>query len=198
MKSDNMKLELRIVDLLARNQEKGFTINEIAKELKQYYSFVNRIVNRLAEENILIAKKAGRAYLCSLNLNEEKTFALLSLAEIERKEEFYKKNKKLKLILEDFINSVRNNVRSIVLFGSYAKGISTEKSDIDLLLISKNKFPIEKIAREIYSKYGIEINTVVLTEMEFKNQRAKEIIREIIKNHYIAYGAEKFASLMFK
>lgn len=194
-----MKIELRIVDLLARNQEKRFTINEIAKELKQYYSFVNKVVMRLGKENIIIINKTGKAYLCSLNLNEEKTFALLSLSEIEKRDEFYKANKKLKLILEDFTNSIKkDNTITIILFGSYAKGIPTKKSDIDLLLVSANKFPVEKIIREVYAKYGMEINVTVLTEREFKSQKTKEIIKEIIKNHYVLYGAEKFVSLVLK
>lgn len=194
-----MKIELRIVDLLARNQEKRFTINEIAKELKQYYSFVNKVVMRLGKENIIIINKTGKAYLCSLNLNEEKTFALLSLSEIEKRDEFYKTNKKLKLILEDFTNSIKkDNTITIILFGSHAKGIPTKKSDIDLLLVSANKFPVEKIIREIYAKYGMEINVTVLTEREFKSQKTKEIIKEIIKNHYVLYGAEKFVSLVLK
>lgn len=45
-----MKLELKIIDLLARNMERKFTINEIAKSLEEYYSFVHRTVNKLSGE----------------------------------------------------------------------------------------------------------------------------------------------------
>lgn len=200
MKSDKMKLELRIVDFLAGNLKKNITINEIAKALAQYYSFVNKVVLRLANESVIKITKAGKAYLCSLNLSNEKTFALLSLAEIEKKERLLRENKKLKLILEDFTNRVKekNRIVAIVLFGSYAKKLATEKSDIDILLIVKKKFPLEPITKEIYAKYGAEINALALTEKEFKAQKGKEIIGEIIKNHYIAYGAENFVKMVFK
>lgn len=195
-----MDLELKIVDLLARNPEKGFTINGIAKELQQFYSFVNRVVNRLAKEEVITIKKIGRAHQCSLNLDSEKARALIVLAELEKKDALYNLNKKIKLILEDFISSAKgfkNNVLAIVLFGSYAKGTATEKSDIDLLMVVKKRFPIEKITREVYAKYGIEINPMLLTEKEFKEQKSKEIIKEIIKNHYILSGAENFIKLVF-
>lgn len=200
MKSDKIKLELRIVDFLARNLEKSFTINEIAKALGQYYSFVNKVVGRLADEKVIKITKAGKSHLCSLDLNSEKTFALLPLAEIEKKEHFLKENKKLKLILEDFTNMLKekNCIITIVLFGSYAKNLATEKSDIDIFLIVKKKFPLEPITKEIYAKYGVEINIVALTEEEFKAQKSKEIIGEIIKNHYVLYGTEYFVKRMFK
>lgn len=194
----SMNLELKIVDLLARNHEKGFTINEVAKELKQFYSFANRVVNRLAKDKVINITKIGRAHQCTLNLNSEKTRALIVLAEIEKKEELYGANKRLKLILEDFISSakgLKNNVLTIVLFGSYAKGTAAEKSDIDILIIVKKHFPTEKITREIYAKYSAEISPILLTEKEFREQKNKEVIKEIIKNHCVLLGAENFIKL---
>lgn len=195
-----MKLELKIIDLLSRNPEKGFTINGIAKELQQFYSFVNRVVSRLAKEGVITINRIGKAHQCSSNLDNEKTRALIVLAELEKKDELYVANKKLKLILEDFISSIKelkSNLLSIVLFGSYAKGTAAEKSDIDLLILVKKRFPVEKITREIYAKYGVEISPVLLTEKEFKEQKNKEIIKEIIKNHCVLLGAENFTKLVF-
>ncbi len=132
-----MKLELKIVDLLNRNKEKEFTINEVAKSLDQYYSFVHRIIERLAEDNIIIKKKIGKSYVCSLNMDNEKTTSLLYLAEIERKEAFYQKNRELKLILEEFIDLIKKEAYSVILFGSYAKGRAVKDSDLDILIIVK-------------------------------------------------------------
>ena len=135
-----MKIELKIVDLLARNAEKKFTINEAAKAIKGYYSFVYKTINKLAGEGIVTRTKAGKAYLCSLNFEKEKTLALIQLSEIEKKSEFYDKNKKLKLILEDFTESSKSrfNILSVVLFGSHSKGNATKESDIDLAIVSED------------------------------------------------------------
>ena len=45
-----MKIELKIIDLLARNIDKKFTINEIAKETNEYYSFVHKTINKLNKD----------------------------------------------------------------------------------------------------------------------------------------------------
>ena len=201
IKSDNMKLELKIVNLLARNTEKRFTINEIAKTITEHYSFVHRIVNRLAKDKVIVKDKVGRAYACSLNTENEKTIALTLLSEIEKTSEFYSSNKELKIILEDFVKSIisQTNIISIALFGSHAKGTAKKESDIDILLISKKKAgAIDKIAKEIYAKYGKEINAITITPYDFKKQRNKAILKEIINKHYALYGAEEFVKLALR
>jgi predicted nucleotidyltransferase len=196
-----MKLELKIVDLLTKDVKKGLTINEIAKKSGEYYSFVHRIVNRLAKDGVITKNKVGKSYLCSLNLNNEKTLTLIQLSEIEKKEEFYSANKELKLILEDFVRSLEpqnKNILSIVLFGSYAKGSATKESDIDILIITTGKVDVEKVAKECYAKYGKEVSSMLINTNDFKKQCEKAVIKEIISNHYVLHGVESFVNLVFK
>lgn len=177
------------------------TINQIAKSLKEHYSFVNRIVNRLIENNVIEVNKSGRSYLCSLNLRNERTLALLQLSEIEKKETFYEKNKNMKLVLEDFVNAVReesrNNLVTIILFGSFAKGVATKESDVDVLLVVKKSLKVERIVKEVYAKYGKDLAVLVMTPKEFQNQGEKPIMTEIVKGHCVLFGAEYFVNLVF-
>lgn len=41
----------------------------------------------------------------------------------------------LRRIVSDIKNESRDRVKDIILFGSYAKGTATEKSDIDILVV---------------------------------------------------------------
>lgn len=195
-----MKLESKIVNLLAKDAEEKFTINEISKKLNEYYSFVHRTVNKLHKEGVIIKIKAGKSYLCSLNLENEKTLALIKLGEIEKKEEFYNANKELKLILDDFVESAlkQHGVAAIVLFGSYAKGQETGESDVDMLIITKRKIDIDKTAKEIYAKYGKDISPILMSPNDFKKQKDKAVLKEIIANHYVLYGAENFVNMVFE
>jgi len=194
-----MKIELKIVDLLARNPERKFTINEIAKSLNEYYSNVHRTISKLIKDNVIIKEKVGKSYLCSINLRNEKSFALIQLSEIERRNNFYNSNKEIKVILEDLVETLKSiDPISIILFGSYAKGSASRESDIDILLISKTKPRVDKIAKEMYAKYGKEINLIAISLNDFKKQKDKALIKEIIRNHYVLYGVENFVNLVFK
>ena len=196
-----MKLELKIVDLLAKDAEKKFTINEIAKNLEEFYSFVHRTVNKLSKDGVVIKTKVGKSYLCSLNLENEKSATLIQLSEIEKRENLYIANKELKLVLEDFIRTLESqhkNIITVILFGSYAKGTATKESDIDILLISNEKIEIEKVIKGIYAKYGKEIMPIVMTQNDFKKQKDKAVITEIVKDHYVLYGVENFINLVFR
>jgi len=190
-----MNLELKIVGLLMRNRGKKFTINEIALNLGEFYSFVHRIVNKLSDEDVISMEKAGRSYLCSLNLDSEKMRALVQLSEIERKNEI---SKELGLVLDDFISSVRGkNLYAAVLFGSYAKGTATKKSDIDILLVCMPGLKADKAAKDIYAKYGREISPVIMSPDDFRKQKDDFLIKDIVKNHYVLCGAEKFVNMVF-
>jgi len=197
-----LRLELKIIDLMSRNPEKRFTINEIAKTLNETYSFVNRVVNKLIKDKVIIKEKIGKACLCSLNLKSDKAIALLHLNEVNKTEEFYKKNKEMKLILEDFIEKLKTkfkeNIISVVLFGSYAKGTATKESDIDILIICKKKIEITSIIRETYAQYEKEIVSILMSLTEFKKQKEKPIIKEIVRYHYILFGFEEFIKILYR
>lgn len=193
-----MELKLKLVRFMSKNAGKSFTISEIAKSIGEYYSFVHRILGKLVEEGIVLKTKAGKSYLCSLNLGNEKTRTLIQLCEIENRDEFYSESKELKLILEDFVRAVNSeNVITIVLFGSYAKGNATKESDIDVLIVSERKFGIDKVTKEIYAKYGKEINAIMMTPDEFNKQKDKTLIKEIVASHCVLNGAENFVKLVF-
>ena len=203
-----MRLELRIVSLLARHLEERLTINGIAKSLDEHYSFVHRTVNKLIEDGVIVEEKAGNSRLCSLDPSNEKTRALLQLGEIERKKEFYHKNRTLELALEDFTKSAESQTELVcaVLFGSRAKDTATKESDIDLLLLTTRKKgsgktetnAIDTITKETWAKYGKEINEIMLTPEGFRTQRKSAAIREIMGNHVVLYGAEQFVKLVLE
>ena len=197
-----MRLELNIINLLEKNSEQEFTINEIANRLDEHYSLVNRVISRLMKEEVITGKKVGRAIVCSINPKSEKAKALMHLNEVVRTEEFYSRNREIKIIMEDFIAELKARFKqglvSIAIFGSYAKGTATKESDIDILVICEKKKEVSDIIRKIHAKYGREAMPVIITQSEFKGQKEKPIIKEIIKYHYVLYGFESFTGMVHR
>ncbi len=193
-----MRLQLKIIGLLTNNLEKRFTINQIAKNLNESYSFVNRTITKMISENLILKEKAGHSLLCKLNLKNDKTKVLISLNEVKKKKEFLNKNKELKLITNEILNKIKNKTTSIAVFGSYAKGTITKESDIDLFILAEKKINMIDLVKEIYAKYNKEISPITMTQKELKKQKNKSIIREIIKYHVILAGFENFINLMLE
>jgi predicted nucleotidyltransferase len=194
-----MKIRLKIIDALSRDIERKFTINELSKFIDEYYSFTYRTVDDLAKEKVLTVNRIGKSRLCSLNLGSEKTLALLQLCEIEKKDDLYRKNKELKMMLEDFAETVssQKSADAMILFGSYAKNTQRENSDIDVLIIGRTR-RVDGIARKFFSKFGREISPVVMTPANFEKQIGKDLIKEIIKDHYVLFGAENYVKMVFR
>jgi predicted nucleotidyltransferase len=61
------------------------------------------------------------------------------------------------------------NPTSIVLFGSFAKGTNNEDSDIDILIITNNKKPIDLLDIK-----GHELQIIQLTPLEWKEKVKKD------------------------
>jgi predicted nucleotidyltransferase len=84
----------------------------------------------------------------------------------------------VELAIKEFVEACKEkfkeNLVSIVLFGSYARGNFKETSDVDLLVIVKDlpkgwkerKKLFEEIVRRIDEKYGKYLEVIPLTEKE--------------------------------
>ena len=196
---------LKIIGLMRKNLDKGFTILEISKKLKIGYRPAYNHIHTMGEEGMIKIEKIGNAKQCSLNLNNAKCRHLLEELDILKKEGIYKENPKLKAIIENLISKLTENfiseIHSIILFGSYAKGTATKQSDIDLMFIVndlKNKKLREAIERESaryqYS-YNTKISPLITNIDELKKMlKAKELnVGKETKEHGISlYGHEMF------
>ena len=148
-------------------------------------------------ENLILKEKIGHSLLCKLNTENDKTKVLISLNEVNKKQEFLNKNKELKLITDEILSKIKNKVISAAIFGSYAKNTQTKESDIDLFILAKKSFDTAELVKNIYAKYGKEVSLLIITEKQLTNQKNKPIIKEILKYHIILTGFENFINLMF-
>lgn len=81
------------------------------------------------------------------------------------------------------------NPEKIILFGSYAKGISTPESDVDILIIQRTKKrPVKRVAEVLKLIWGNipSIEPQVLTPKEFQEAKAQN--RFFITQEVLRYG----------
>ncbi len=168
-----------IVDLLKKGKHH---IREIADLLGTNHMRVKRELLVLQDKNVVDFNKEGRNYVYFLKDSlEAKQYILIS--------EHYKlleasDKKELRKLICDILSI--EDISLAIIFGSYAKGEETEESDIDLYVESDNRDLKKEIERN---------NTKASVKIGRFNPNS-ELGREIIKNHVIIRGVERFYELV--
>ena len=178
MKISNIALE--IIELLL-NEGKECYLREIARKTDNSTSSISRQLNLLKSNKIITERKSGKELMYSLNFKNNFALKLCELIEIQKLEKFYEKNAEIKIILQDFLDKIKDeNTTNVTIFGSIAKGKYTKESDIDILIISNEKRDFVKEIREINAEYGREISVVNLAKKELKKSRSSVLG---VRNH---------------
>ena len=97
--------------------------------------------------------------------------------------------------LEKCLKDKGLNISKIILFGSQAKGESTEESDIDILIVSndfqdKDIFERATLTKDAeimtIKKFMIPLDIITMTQEEFESETS--LIAEYVKDGEVIYG----------
>ncbi|MFT7615790.1 MAG: putative nucleotidyltransferase [Candidatus Woesearchaeota archaeon] len=181
-----VRLELiQILKHLITHSEKEFTIRELSIVRDINYKSAYEAIEKLHKEEIISVIKKGNTKLCKFT---KKFTNSVYISENERLEDALT-NSNLKVIHKE-IQKVKSQA-IILLFGSYAKGTQTKKSDIDLLIISDNTKSFEKAISWIPKK--LHITSITYTDFDLM-LKSKEftVVSEAIKSNIIICGVEDY------
>ncbi|MBI4310062.1 MAG: nucleotidyltransferase domain-containing protein [Candidatus Omnitrophica bacterium] len=168
--------ELKILDYLtAASEGKGF-ISQIARDIGMSKGEVSKAVKVLKSCGLVDSEQNGRNMVCRVD-RRLPVFARLrtafNLMEIMSKTAVLQKC-----------------ADKIVLFGSCSEGTDTTDSDIDLLVITRDKIKADKAARKI--KFSRPVQWVIKTPQEYvvMNSKEKVFAGEISKGIVLWEGHE--------
>ncbi len=182
-----MDNKLKVINYLAKHTEKAYTMHELSKQLAIPYASFYRTIH--AMKDILHIHPIGKAKTLTLNKQNPTLKAYLTIASDEEKKEFLEKQPMIKKIAGELET---DNV--VVLFGSYAKGKQTEKSDVDILIINKDRKKSISFAKyEVIFKK--KINPLFVTKEEFKKmlqEKEENVGKQVLKEHIILNNPEVF------
>ena len=141
-------------------------------------------LSSLEKGGILKSRKQGTLRLFSLNTKYTGMKDTLLITETEKKLNFMEKHRKLAYLFRD-------DDRIVGIFGSYAKGMEKEGSDIDVFIIGSKKGPnYEKEGKRL----DLNISVKYFQEKIIKNN----LFKEIIGNHILINNAERFIKLIWR
>ena len=189
------KTEIGVLELFVSRVLESFTIREVSRVIKKDLKIVHTSIKSLMEKEFIIKDKHN-----ALKLNYQKNIQDLAYIENIRKDKFLKMNSTIKIHINNFFRKTSNHFFILLVFGSYASGKQTKKSDIDLLAILPEGN--EKFERELRASVSTttKFDIHVINEENFKEMLQKRdklnVINETFNNHILLFGSEQYYSLL--
>ena len=183
---------IKVLTLFSVSPGSKFARNEIKEKTMLNNVPLDNAMSVLLNNGLLTREKR----FFSLNFENKNSKAILDIIKNEHLR-FKEIPLKIYYLLLD-TSAVMSNIKNIIkvyLFGSYAKLIYTDRSDVDLAVILErgDKGTIDKIKKsvnKIEKKYG---KSIELHFFEKKDMRQKDpIIKEILKNNVELFGKNDF------
>jgi len=182
----------------------GIKISDLCKKAKVSSSVCYFHLKDLKESEIVEEKLVGKKPQIKQlfpNLKSENGKLIFSLIENEKRIKFFKKYRNLKGCFLHLVSNLPTCVSTLVVFGSYARFVATEKSDLDILFIihsKKNLTSLENLIEEAFVTFSGGVSPKIIEEHKFIKNRKDPLIASIINEHVCIFNTIKFLDLISK
>ncbi len=171
----NSKARFEILKLLLFNKDKEFHLREISKITKLASSVVFHELQNLKLLNLITYEKKANLAICSINENNPIIQDLKNI--------FIKTD----LVGELITQKLKEKVKFCLIYGSFAKGTETSRSDVDLLIISEmGEEDLLNIITSLEKETNREINYILWNEKTFiKKAKDNHLLKTINSDEII-------------
>ena len=188
----NQPAKVKILRFLF-NENDEHTGRAIARAINMSPSYTHMSLQELKRTGIITIRRKGNAVLYKL-----------------KGDNYFVKNlvlplfKKEKSVYSDMITIVKKSllkekesIVSIAIFGSVAKAQESERSDIDVLIVTVSADGKKKVAKltedldlKFVKNFNVAFSPYILTKNEIvqKYMKNKQIIKSILNNNTLIYG----------
>jgi len=182
------KASIRVLRTLERYRGKVFTVRELARTSGLSHPEVSLVVKDLERRGVVKLQPVGRAYQVILN---EESYALKTIVEpMVRAEEN---------TLNSLISTVRScfkgdGVTSVVVFGSVAKGLEKDASDVDVLVVADDREAANECASRAstatLAKFGVRLSPLIMSRAEFIRRQGGDLAKSVMESYQRVCGKD--------
>jgi DNA polymerase sigma len=193
------KLKIAIIRLfVSKTSEFKATGREIAKLTRFSPPAAHAALKELYNQGILRLDSIGRQHIYSLENGSRIVQKILK--------PMFKEEVSFKDEVIDFLNTrikekgLKKKIVSLLLYGSLQRGITHDKSDVDIAVIIKNKKDkkeieekfLNEISVKFYDYFKVHLDAYIKTKEEFRVRLKKNLspISTLMKAYSVIYGKE--------
>jgi predicted nucleotidyltransferase/predicted transcriptional regulator len=164
------KKRLEVLNTLLENKEQDFTISELSEKSEVGYKTTHSLVEKLENFGIINVDEKGGSKLVNLNQESPYIETLEKLGTID--------SQPLRKAAENYaeeINGEFSEIKSVILFGSVLKGLPTDESDIDILILVDSEADREEVEEKIWAvrdryerEENVNISPIVMNKEKFE------------------------------
>ncbi|UZE92424.1 MAG: nucleotidyltransferase domain-containing protein [Methanosarcinales archaeon] len=182
------KTKIKVLRKFVQNRDWTFNLTELSKDLDINKGNLSRVLGDFEKEKIVSVVRKGRIKLFKLDLNDKFVKDLLiPLFELEERI-FQSVEERLKTI----------DAESTVLYGSFARKEARPCSDIDVMVLVRDKKDVGRMAKKVekLSEEFLEENLILFVDVmavsEFKKlyERDEPLIKKIVKEGKVLSGKD--------
>ena len=195
----------KMLKIFLKEPFKELHLREIARISKVSVTNVNASLRLLVKNNMFTRRQVSNMVFFKPNLDNETLLKTFEFIELDEKETFYKKNKKIARLIQQYTDKIvelsDKKIQLVILFGSVARGEWTKKSDIDILAVASedNRDLVSFLskAKEDVSAL-LEINPISTTTKKFIEgfKKRTEFYDELSRDRIILYNEFLFWQLI--
>lgn len=192
---------LRVLAIFKNSLHKPLRLTDVEGRNTLSHQAIFRKIKILESNGILI--RNGNYY--KPNFENPLVYKILELLSTKESEEFLRRYPRLKEPFDQLISfaSKRPELRYIVLFGSYATGKASKKSDIDLFVvieesgIKRIKENLESLFNQLeggylFHRYGFAPVFATPNDVKEMVDDRKKFIQSVIEDGIIIYGDDNY------
>jgi predicted nucleotidyltransferase len=182
------KASIRVLKTLVRYRGKVFTIRDLARTAGLSHPEVSLVVRSLERRGVVKLQPVGRAQQVILN---EGSYVLNSIVQPAINAE--------EGTLEALLTTIKpfledRTIKSAAVFGSAARRLEGKYSDVDLLIIAKDReLANEKVAgasAATFSKFGVGLSPLIMDEASFASKKNENVVKSILGSYKMVRGKD--------
>lgn len=163
-----------VLETLVDNPLYPFTVNELAEKVSGSYNSVSNFLRELERFDVVGFTKKSGSYLVTYNQDSRYHQAIKDLLRSDNKTLENAAREYAEKLYTD-CNKEDSQIKSILLFGSVARGTAGPDSDIDILIITEPDAEIDRVEdiARTYAENHVEIENDIVPVVEDAEEFSK-------------------------